>query len=100
MIAKATKSDVAITDLPELEGLMEDNVRRNFEGDDDAGECSEGLTARDGKARGTVASHALRWGVDEDYPAAPYDVIVGADIVTSLYDPQALARTLHALSGS
>jgi len=111
MIAKATESDVVITDLPELEGLMEDNVRRNFGGErcpqDDVvvGDSDESssvtlLTAHDrSAARGTVSSRVLRWGVEEDYLGAPYDVIVGADIVASLYDPQALARALHALSG-
>mmetsp|Transcript_2362 Transcript_2362/g.4722 ORF Transcript_2362/g.4722 Transcript_2362/m.4722 type:complete len:451 (-) Transcript_2362:59-1411(-) len=112
MIAKATESDVVITDLPELEGLMEDNVRRNFGGerrleDDDVvgdSDASSSMTsstaARDRSAAGgTVSSRVLRWGVEEDYLGAPYDVIVGADIVTSLYDPQALARALHALSG-
>jgi hypothetical protein len=41
----------------------------------------------------------LRWGVHSDYINAPYDVIIGADVVTSIYDPIALAQTFYALSG-
>lgn len=82
LIAGATESAVTITDLPELAGLMADNVRRN---------CGDG--------RGAIASRPLRWGVPADYGGAPYDVVVGADLVTSLYDPRALAQTVAALSG-
>jgi len=105
MIAKATNSHVTITDLPELEGLMLDNVLRNFGSGGDAEAEVErdldlpSLTTHDGKAKGTVTSRVLRWGVEEDYGGAPFDVIVGADIVASLYDPIALAQTLHDLSG-
>mmetsp|Transcript_41068 Transcript_41068/g.87490 ORF Transcript_41068/g.87490 Transcript_41068/m.87490 type:complete len:351 (+) Transcript_41068:306-1358(+) len=98
MIAKATRSDVVVTDLPELEGLMRDNVRRNFGGSDDEAIC-ESAVDHDHRAKGTISSRVLRWGVKEDYGDAPYDVIIGADIVTSLYDPRALAETVHALSG-
>jgi hypothetical protein len=41
----------------------------------------------------------LRWGVESDYAGAPYDLIVGADVVSLPYDPVALARTFHTLSG-
>lgn len=113
MVAKASRCRVEITDLPELAGLMSDNVRRNFGSDvgheeDEKKDDDEpsplpsaaNLTTQgDARARGTVSSRVLRWGVEEDYGRAPYDVIIGADIVTSLYDPLALARTLHALSG-
>lgn len=39
----------------------------------------------------------LRWGVKEDYKDGPFDVIIGADIITSLYDPEALAQTIFDL---
>ena len=101
MLAKATNSHVEITEVPELEGLMADNVKRNFFGDDNKSSTDdEMITGHDGKAKGTISSRVLRWGVEEDYVGAPYDVIVGADIVTSLYDPVALAQTLHDLSHS
>uniref|UniRef100_A0A7S2PVR2 Uncharacterized protein n=1 Tax=Skeletonema marinoi TaxID=267567 RepID=A0A7S2PVR2_9STRA len=114
MVGKATKSQVTITDLPELEELMGDNVRRNFgpSEDNDADDLSKEerslITHLDGgKAKGTVTSRVLRWGVEEDYflnnedkqEEQTYDVIIGADIVASLYDPVALAQTLHALCG-
>jgi ribosomal protein L11 methylase PrmA len=116
MVGKATKSQVTITDLPELEELMDDNVRRNFgpSVDDDSLLSEEErklLTYLDsGKAKGTVTSRVLRWGVEEDYfldnsnrkeqeNQQPYDVIIGADIVASLYDPVALAQTIYALCG-
>lgn len=99
MLAKATNSHVEITEVPELEELMADNVKRNFFGEDDSSSADdEMITGHDGKAKGTISSRVLRWGVEEDYVGAPYDVIVGADIVTSLYDPVALAQTLYDLS--
>ena len=105
MIAKATKSHVVITDLPELKELMNDNIRRNFGGGgtNDASFIDEYsnklITYDDKRAKGTITSRVLRWGIQEDYQGAPYDVIIGADIVTSLYDPVALAQALYALSG-
>ena len=119
MVGKATNSHVTITDLPELEELMGDNVRRNFgptsSVDEEKLSAEERslLTYLDGdKAKGTVTSRVLRWGVEEDYflnnnsddkqqgeDEQTYDVIIGADIVASLYDPIALAQTLHALCG-
>ena len=101
MLAKATNSHVEITEVPELEELMADNIKRNFFGEDDSSSADdEMITGHDGKAKGTISSRVLRWGVEEDYAGAPYDVIVGADIVTSLYDPVALAQTLYDLSHS
>eukprot|EP00956_Cyclotella_meneghiniana_P006291 scaffold8251_cov61-Cyclotella_meneghiniana.AAC.2 len=82
MVAKATSANVTITDLPELVPLMEDNVKRNL------------------PCKGNITAQTLRWGNEADYHGKPYDVIVGADIVTNLYDPVALASTIHALSGS
>jgi len=157
MVAKATCCHVTITDLPELEELMDDNVRRNFGpphhlhhhhmstvAGADANSSTGGaadisrteeekdvtllsteerklLTYLDGaKAKGTVTSRVLRWGVEQDYfvdncneeeedyyyhqqhhhqQQQAYDVIIGADIVASLYDPVSLAHTLHALCG-
>lgn len=82
MVAKATSANVTITDLPELVPLMEDNVKRNL------------------PSKGHIMAQTLRWGNEADYQGKTYDVILGADIVTSLYDPVALAAALHALSGS
>ncbi len=46
-----------------------------------------------------ISCHVLRWGVESDYAGAPYDVVVGADVVSLPYDPVTLARTFHTLSG-
>jgi len=48
-------------------------------------------------SEGKVMATVLRWGVKEDYTNVPYDVIVAADVVTSLYSPIALAETIHDL---
>lgn len=45
-----------------------------------------------------ITSTILRWGMQEDYGEGPFDVIIGADIVTNLYDPEALAKTMYHLS--
>ncbi len=41
----------------------------------------------------------LRWGVKSNYASVPYDVVVGADYVALPYNPVALARMFHTLSG-
>lgn len=48
-------------------------------------------------SKGKIRAEVLRWGVKEDYKNAPYDVIVAADVVASLYCPKALAETIHDL---
>ncbi|KAL3770750.1 hypothetical protein ACHAW5_001467 [Stephanodiscus triporus] len=65
--------------------------------DDDDDDARGAITVEGGGGR--VSSRVLRWGVEDDYGDVPYDVVIGADVVTSLYDPVALARTFHALSG-
>mmetsp|Transcript_16337 Transcript_16337/g.32669 ORF Transcript_16337/g.32669 Transcript_16337/m.32669 type:complete len:471 (-) Transcript_16337:136-1548(-) len=109
MIAKATNSHVLLTDLPELLNLMESNVVRNYCHPRDSplfkNEKVEELrddliTTSSENAKGTASAHVLRWGTPDDYTIAPSnDVIIGADIVASLYDPIALAQTLYDLSG-
>jgi hypothetical protein len=47
-------------------------------------------------ARGRISANVLKWGHDRDYQQE-YDVVLGADVVASLYDPIALADTMHAL---
>jgi hypothetical protein len=69
-----------------MQELMRSNVERNF-----------GTSLSSGDA--IVSCHVLRWGVESDYAGAPYDVVVGADVVSLPYDPVALTRTFHTLSG-
>ncbi len=46
-----------------------------------------------------ISCHELRWGIKYDYAGVPYNIVVGADIVSLPYNPVALARTFHTLSG-
>jgi hypothetical protein len=50
------------------------------------------------QSAGTASAAILRWGEPKDYIDGPYNIILGADVVASLYDPRALAETIHALS--
>ena len=43
--------------------------------------------------------HVLRWGVKSDFASAPYNVVIGDDVVSLPYNPVALAWTFHTLSG-
>ena len=114
MIASAFDNDVTveITDLPELQDLMSANIQRNFgcssrisSSDDDKKRKEEDSCDDDESSSkikfntNNVFCRVLQWGVDSDYINAPYDVIIGADVVTSIYDPIALAQTFYALSG-
>lgn len=47
------------------------------------------------KSRGSVLASVLEWG--ETYTQQQYDVVLGADVVASLYDPIALTHTIHNL---
>ncbi len=142
-IAKALpRTEVHITDLPELMPIMTRNVIRNFE--DNAIVKNSPSTSTEGRvytrnergsaasdiplctdrgckdlsqddirslhrasdeeklktmkhSEGKVMAKVLRWGMKEDYGSDPYDVVIGADVVTSLYDPEALAHTIHSL---
>jgi len=44
-----------------------------------------------------IKASVLRWGVPDDYKDGPYDVIIGGDVVASLYDPRSLAKTIYDL---
>jgi hypothetical protein len=57
-------------------------------------ECNFWMPSSSGDA--IVSCHLLWWGVKSNYAGMPYNVVVGADIVTSPYHPVALTRTFHA----
>lgn len=111
MIAKAcSESHVFVTDLPELFDLMKDNYEMNFvdgecDGSGGAETEEENSLLRQkygselSKSQGTAEAKVLRWGVESDYEGAPFDVVFGADVVASLYDPIALANTFYDLCG-
>jgi len=104
-LAKTLPCHVTVTDLPEVTDLIRSNMALNFGRPDrksvHGDTIDETMTVMnyDGRCRGTAEAKILRWGHEEDYKGAPYDVIVGADINASVYDHDALARTLHALAG-
>jgi predicted nicotinamide N-methyase len=117
LVAKAVAGlEVTLTDLPALLPLLSRNVHRNFahilvhppgatstkDDDDEAVMRSEAQRT----SRSPVAAQVLDWAdVAAAHPptepgtttTTTYDVILGADVVASLYDPQALAATIHAL---
>ena len=111
MIAKAcSESHVFVTDLPELLDLMKENYEMNFvdgkcdgSGGTKTEEESSLLRQKYGdklsKSQGAAEAKVLRWGVESDYEGAPFDVVFGADVVASLYDPIALANTFYNLCG-
>ncbi len=44
-----------------------------------------------------VSCRLLWWGVESNYAGAPYDVVVGANVIASPYNrPVALSQTFHA----
>ena len=112
MVAKACRdSHVFVTDLPELLDLMKYNFDMNFAFDSKRGGSSNAGLEEDlyflrqkfgddlSRSEGTAEAKVLRWGVKSDYEGAPFDVVFGADVVASLYDPIALANTFSDLCG-
>jgi hypothetical protein len=69
-----------------MQDLMCSNFERNF-----------GMSMSLGDA--IISCHVLQWGVKSDYAGAPYNIVVGAAVVLLPYNPVALARTFHTLSG-
>ncbi len=67
---------------PPSQDLMRSNVQHNLWMPSSSGDA-------------IVLCRLLWWGVESNYAGAPYDVIVGANVVASPYDPVALAQMLH-----
>ncbi|GAX22985.1 hypothetical protein FisN_15Hh119 [Fistulifera solaris] len=102
MVAKALDVHVTMTDLPELMPLLQRNIARNLP-DEDTKELDEVYWEymggdETGCRRGSATASVLCWGNKEQQEShGTFDVIVGADLVASLYDPYALADTLFQL---
>jgi predicted nicotinamide N-methyase len=103
MVAKVVRGvQLDLTDLPSLMPLLRRNVARNFEssrivtGDANSVDDSPALPLNRA-ALGKVATYVLDWG-QKDFSFSAFDVIIGADVVASLYDPIALVKTIHTLS--
>ena len=84
IIAKALPVHVDLTDLSNLMPLVQRNVDRNFSDSEKS------------SALGSVSAFILDWS--EPTVDQPYDYVLGADVVASLYDPIALAQTIYQVS--
>lgn len=85
---KTHHCEIFLTDLPNLMPLLDRNLNRNFHRD----------TLDRYRVSNTIhlTGKVLDWAsIDKD--ATLGNVIIGADVVASLYDPVALARTIHTL---
>lgn len=121
MVAKARPEwHVTLTDLPSLMPLISRNLALNFSPirlDADAlkgvdGQLSDYLMFRYGDSavfapqsqRSRIHSQILEWSEEADFSSSEnrqtYDIIAGADVVASIYNPNALARTIHRLAHS
>lgn len=103
MVGKAVhQASVALTDLPNLMDLLQRNVQRNFNNASCDRNPRNGLADEveiscDKTSQGLVSAQVLDWS-DISNIETPYEIIIGADIVASLYDPVALADTIHRLA--
>ena len=96
---------IAAQEVPTIQNLSSPEVTLNLSENDMEALYSkyvgidEESVAEDCKeAQGTVTAKVLRWGIKEDYDDSPFDVIIAGDVVTTLYDPSALAQTMYDLS--
>jgi predicted nicotinamide N-methyase len=98
MLAKALNVHVCLTDLPTVLPLLERNSSRNFESmESDDCLLSQYQTDTSKQSKGQVSVFPLDWSVVKE-DSEVFNVVIGADVVASLYDPVALARTIRRLS--
>jgi hypothetical protein len=125
LVAKAVEGvHVSLTDLPGLMPLLQRNVARNFDiasiltqtgdqkligadvdvddDDDDDGLLSEytGSDSDSKQSHSSVSAFPLAWGCSDYSKHGTFDVVMGADVVASLYDPVALAKTIWSVAHS
>lgn len=99
LLSKSVCCHVEITDLPSLLPLMQRNVALNFEKVDDLSKDDRAIMFENvpTSRMGTCEARILEWG-PQPSSQQTYRIILGADVVASLYDPVALAETIHQLS--
>jgi 23S rRNA U2552 (ribose-2'-O)-methylase RlmE/FtsJ len=122
LVAKAVSGvHVSLTDLPALMPFLQRNVARNFASEniltqtgdpigpdadnDDDGILSDYAGGEDDdddakRSHSSVSAFPLAWGASEYSTHGTFDVVMGADVVASLYDPVALAQTIWSLAHS
>jgi Lysine methyltransferase len=101
LLAHHLPCHVEITDLPSLLPLMQHNVELNFGAVNDSSRQDKQILF-DGMMNkkyqsGSCEAKVLEWGT-QSWAGKKYHIILGADIVASLYDPIKLADTIHQLS--
>ena len=99
LLATEVSCHVEITDLPSLLPLMQRNVALNFDTVDDLSKKDQQVLygSEHSSSKGTCEARILEWG-PQPASSKKYNIILGADVVASLYDPVALAETIHQLS--
>lgn len=109
IVAKALPGAVVVlTDLPELMPLLTRNIELNFGSRDELRDHVNPVLgeylAKDhsnGEVRGSATASVLRWGdKEQEMSFGTFDVVLGADVVATLYDPIALSETIAQLSHS
>lgn len=101
LLAKNIPCHVEITDLASLLPLMQRNVALNFGGINDLSTNDRDILFGNEPTvtMGTCEARILEWG-QQPTTQKTYRFILGADVVASLYDPVALAETIHQLSST
>lgn len=102
--------NVTITDLPALFELMSSNIQLNTNSSSHHRQLKQYMDRTYGESftsnnrenvKRRIKAEVLCWGQKrEDYEQqdqTKYDIIIGADIIASIYDPIKLARTLYDL---
>ena len=107
IVAKAVPDcHVVLTDLPELMPLLNRNVHRNFHKDipifEEEVELREymhrDVVSNNEHVRGSVSASILTWGDrGQEESHGTFDIVFAADVVATLYDPVALAKTIANL---
>jgi len=113
--------EIAVTDLPKLFPLLQRNVQRNYHNDNDDNNMMDEervlhehlaatgtfvatrnkTSSSSSSSQSTVTASILPWGdLQAEAEHGLFDLVLGADVVASLYDPILLARCIHRMCRS
>lgn len=88
---------VSLTDLPQLQRLLSRNANRLLFGHGNDLDLKEfAPSTREFDLQSSVEVFELDWA-DDSGSHGTFDVVLGADVVATLYDPVALAQSIHRL---